>query len=140
MPRGMTADAGDMQRVAVIADDVVSVRSMNPTEMFALQALRKAGVPSAIAAAAFMAVAPLLTFATLYHTPNWYVLVVALSIMVVRLFPWVVGTLRRALWLGRDLRLGKILVLESARGRIERLGASGLLWRTGEGPAPWRSQ
>ena len=138
--------AGDQPRpVTVIADEVVSVRPLDAAEDLALRGwtwtylLRGLNqvILTGLGFATFVGLA-IVDVGDLRRT----LLVIAFVVggfFFVNLQHWL-GRLRRALWLRRDRALGQVLVLESPRGRCERLAASGLLWRSGEANAVWRSE
>ena len=135
--------AGDQPRpVMVLADEVISVRPLDAAEDLALRGFTSAhfsrGLPRVLLLGAGFT---LVTAKYLVDGDRaWLVVMVVVgAVFAEHLHIWL-GGLRRALWLRRDRALGKMLVLESPRGRCERLAASGLLWRKGEANAMWRSE
>jgi hypothetical protein len=129
------------ERITVIADEVISVRPLNETELVALAGLARdhltRGLPQLVLLLAGFCGVLLKQLSA--SDSNWQIasFIVGLGLAGHGL-QWA-RRARRAAWLRRDRAQGKVLVLESPRGRCERLAASGLLWRRGDANAPWRT-
>lgn len=126
--------------MATIADEVVSVRALDATELRTVNELAGSelwGGLGHLLLLAGLALACLGLYAALAQD-FWLLPGLLLAGRLARVSGEQRERIRRGRALRADHRLGRLLLFHSPRGHRERLAASGLLWRRDGADASWR--